>query len=270
TLLRDAARGTGTDWSLLAAIAWQEHDFRSSGALLGAGLSPAAWKTYGSDGNGDGTVSRTNRSDQARTVATYLADARSTETAALRAYYAASHPSYHVRRTVFLADWFGALGTTALTRGLSSDEAKAELAQRVLADKGADIYEAGRGDIEAGLVDPRVLMTIELLRARFGSVHVTSLISGHNVFTAGGNVSLHSMGQGIDIGALGGEVITPSTQTRGSNIWRAVRELLLLPESSQPKEIISLWDMGGASFALPDHDDHLHVGYATSGDADKG
>ncbi|MCW2974496.1 MAG: Lytic transglycosylase catalytic, partial [Thermoleophilia bacterium] len=266
TLLQAAAKGTSTDWSLLAAIAWQENDFRSSGNLLGANLTDAAWKAYGRDGNGDGTVSRTNRADQARTVATYLGGARSTEAASLRAYYAASHTGFHVRRTVFLADWFDALGTTALVRGLSSDEAKEELAQRVLADEDADIYEGGRGDIEAGLIDPRVLMTIEFLRARFGTVHVTCLISGHNVFTAGGNVSLHSMGQGVDIGSLGGEVITPSTQTRGSNIWRAVRELLLLPESSQPKEIISLWDMGGASFALPDHDDHLHVGYANEAD----
>jgi hypothetical protein len=31
----------------------------------------------------------------------------------------------------------------------------------------------------------------------------------------------------------------------------------------QPAELISLWDMGGASFALPDHDDHIHIGFKT-------
>ena len=263
-LLTDAAKGTGTDWSLLAAIAWQESRFDdpSSGLLVGRHLTDAAWKAYGRDGDGDGHVLRSDRADQARTVATYLATARSTPTASLRAYYTGIHSGFHSRRALFLADYFDALGTTALVKGISDDAAKQEIADRVLADGDVDIYDAGRSDIEAGLIDPRVLVTVEFLRARFGSVHVTCLTSGHSIYTKGGNVSDHAVGRAVDIGALGGQVITASTQTRGSNIWRSIRELLLLPNAAQASQVISLWDMGGASFALPDHDDHLHIGFS--------
>jgi hypothetical protein len=45
-----------------------------------------------------------------------------------------------------------------------------------------------------------------------------------------------------------------------------VRLLLLLPKPLQPRQIISLMDLDGptgnkGSFALPDHYDHIHVGY---------
>jgi hypothetical protein len=53
---------------------------------------------------------------------------------------------------------------------------------------------------------------------------------------------------------------------RGSNTYHAVRGILLLPESMQPAELISLWDMGGPSFAMADHADHIHIGFQRSHD----
>jgi hypothetical protein len=39
----------------------------------------------------------------------------------------------------------------------------------------------------------------------------------------------------------------------------------------EPHQIISLMTLGGPSFALPDHYDHIHVGYApVPGDVDYG
>jgi hypothetical protein len=37
--------------------------------------------------------------------------------------------------------------------------------------------------------------------------------------------------------------------------------MLLLPEELRPKQLISLFDMGGPSFAMGDHHDHIHAGY---------
>jgi hypothetical protein len=37
--------------------------------------------------------------------------------------------------------------------------------------------------------------------------------------------------------------------------------MLLLPAEVLPRQIISLIGLGGPSFALADHYDHIHVGY---------
>jgi hypothetical protein len=42
---------------------------------------------------------------------------------------------------------------------------------------------------------------------------------------------------------------------------RAVRDILLLPAEIRPRQLISLIGMGGPSFALANHDDHIHVGF---------
>ncbi len=50
-------------------------------------------------------------------------------------------------------------------------------------------------------------------------------------------------------------------QQPGGIVDRAVREILSLPPALQPAQVISLLDLSGPSFRLPDHGDHLHVGY---------
>jgi hypothetical protein len=50
-------------------------------------------------------------------------------------------------------------------------------------------------------------------------------------------------------------------QAPGGLTERAVRNILLLPMELQPKQVISLLGLGGPSFPLEDHHDHIHVGY---------
>jgi hypothetical protein len=47
----------------------------------------------------------------------------------------------------------------------------------------------------------------------------------------------------------------------GSVTERAVRDLLLLPAELQPRQVISLIGMGGPSFPMANHDDHVHIGF---------
>ncbi|MCW2923988.1 MAG: Lytic transglycosylase catalytic [Thermoleophilia bacterium] len=267
-LLFAAAKGTGTEWSTLAAVAWLDSRWGdpSAGSLVGRRLTAAAWSKYGTDGDGDGTVDHANSADQARTVATYLGTARDSKGGALRAYFGGHNGKALTRRARFLADYFDALGPEAIVTGLEDPATRKALEDRILADPDVEIYEGGRGDIAAGLIDPRVLVSIEFLANRFGTVTVSCLISGHGVFTASGNVSLHSYGQAADIAALGGESIL-GHQQRGGRAYRAVKELLLLPDAMQSDELISLWDLGAPSFALADHDDHVHIGFTTVSDA---
>jgi len=64
----------------------------------------------------------------------------------------------------------------------------------------------------------------------------------------------------VDISALGGVSIYGNQQPGGVT-EKAVRNVLLLPVELRPKQVISLLGLGGPSFALADHYDHIHVGY---------
>jgi hypothetical protein len=50
-------------------------------------------------------------------------------------------------------------------------------------------------------------------------------------------------------------------QEPGGITERAVRDILFLPAELMPKQVISLLGMGGPSFPLADHYNHIHIGY---------
>ena len=50
-------------------------------------------------------------------------------------------------------------------------------------------------------------------------------------------------------------------QGQGSITEAVIRDLLLLQGTMRPAQIISLMEFGGPTFAMGDHDDHIHVGY---------
>ena len=89
---------------------------------------------------------------------------------------------------------------------------------------------------------------------------VSSLFSGHRKFARPGVVSAHIYGHAVDIAAVG-EVSIAGHQQPGGITEAAVRSLLLLPSELQPQQVISLLGLGGPSFPLRDHGDHIHVGF---------
>ncbi len=147
---------------------------------------------------------------------------------------------------------------------------KAELQDRVLSDKRINIYECGRRDIRAGIIDRRILALIEYLAVKGVEPSISSLQCGHGLYTASGNISQHSTGSAVDISVVYGSVITPATQGEGSPTDRAVREILKLQGNMKPDQIITLMKYEGAdnTLAMGDHDDHIHVGYRPITDAD--
>jgi hypothetical protein len=161
-------------------------------------------------------------------------------------------------RVVALAHYNKAVGIGGLTRGLKAVED--ELARRVLASPRLDIYPGGRSDIEHGVTSRPVLALLAYLSSRYEQVGVTSLTSGHSFLTASGNVSAHSYGNAVDIATLNDTPIL-GHQERGGPTERALWNILMLPDELGPSEVISLFDLGGPSFALADHADHIHVGY---------
>jgi hypothetical protein len=161
-------------------------------------------------------------------------------------------------RAVALAAYNRAVGLRSLVQGLKA--AKPRLVRQLLADPRATIYASGREDLRRGRIDVRVVVTIKYLAQRFGQVTVSSLFSGHRMYSRPGVVSAHYHGQAVDIATVGG-VSMIGNQEQGSITDRAVRSILMLPVEVQPRQVISLLAMGGPSFAMANHDDHIHVGY---------
>jgi hypothetical protein len=140
--------------------------------------------------------------------------------------------------------------------------AKGELARRVLADPRLDIYGCGRRDIEAGVIDRRVLAALAFLSASGLRPTVTSLRCGHGALTSSGNASEHASGAAVDIAAINGIPII-GNQGAGSITELTIRRVLTLQGVMKPHQIISTMTFAGAdnTFAMSDHADHIHVGW---------
>ena len=139
---------------------------------------------------------------------------------------------------------------------------KDTLAKRVLADPRVQIYQCGRQDIQAGAIDRRVLATLEFLVASGFNPTVSALECGHSYLTDSGNVSEHSSGNAVDIAAINGIPILDH-QGAGSITEMVIQRLLTLQGTMKPHQIISLMTFDGAdnTLSLPDHADHIHVGF---------
>jgi hypothetical protein len=161
-------------------------------------------------------------------------------------------------RALALARYNRAAGLHALVTGLTA--AKPSLQRKVLADRRLHIYQGGRLDVALGRIDVRVLVLMEYLAEAHGEVTVSSLLSGHRLYARPGVVSAHIYGLAVDVSGLGGSSIAGNQQPNGLT-ERAVRHILLLPKELQPRQVISLLGLGGPSFPLADHWDHIHIGY---------
>jgi hypothetical protein len=142
-------------------------------------------------------------------------------------------------------------------------ESKSALEQRVLADPALSIYSCGRQDIATGQIDRRVLAVMEYLVAKGYRLEITSLKCGHSYLTSSGNVSAHSYGSAVDIAAVNGIPIA-GHQGKGSITEAVIKDLMMLQGTMRPAQIISLMDLGPPTFVLPDHWNHIHVGYSFS------
>jgi hypothetical protein len=206
----------------------------------------------------DGRIGRTPaRPAQVRALATKLVNlgARSDEWSAVLALRGRTS---FADRAVAGARLHRAVGLRALVTGLEA--AKRDLERLTLADRRISIYPGGRSDIATHRIDIRVLVVLRYLAEGFGQVTVSSLQTGHRLYSRPGVVSAHVYGLAVDIAALSGLSIT-GNQAPGSITEQAVRALLLLPAGMQARQVISLLGLGGASFAMANHYDHIHVGF---------
>jgi hypothetical protein len=161
-------------------------------------------------------------------------------------------------RATALARFDRAIGLKGLVNGLEA--ARKSIATRLLSDRNVSIYEGGRNDLVQNKVDVRVLTVIAYLRETFGQVTVSSLISGHRLYARPGVISAHIAGHALDVSGLG-DVPIQGHQEPGGMTERAVREILFLPAEVMPRQVISLLGLGGPSFPMADHYNHIHIGF---------
>jgi hypothetical protein len=147
-------------------------------------------------------------------------------------------------------------------------ESKEQLQQQVLADPSIDIYACGRRDIQAGLIDQRVLATLEFLAASGLKPGVSGLRCGNSLantaFDKTGTLSDNATGAGVDISSINGITVV-GHQGPGSITDIAIRRLLTLQGSYKPSRIVSLMSYPATdnTFAESDHGNSIHIGFAT-------
>jgi len=269
TLYKQAGRHNHVPWPILAAINEIETDFGRNVAVSSAGavgwmqFMPATWAMYGVDADHNGKKDPRSPRDAIFAAARYLR-ASGARTNLRRAIFAYNHAGWYVDSVLLRANRIAAQAgerDVRLTRLLEARTRRLE--HQVLTDPRITIYDCGRQDIEQHKVDRRVLIVLRFLAWSGLDPTVSALECGHSYYTASGNVSEHSSGNAVDISAINGVPIL-GNQGPGSIAEATIRELLTLRGAERPHQIISLmtFDDADNTLALPDHADHIHVGFA--------
>ncbi|MHB1836548.1 MAG: lytic murein transglycosylase [Solirubrobacteraceae bacterium] len=169
-------------------------------------------------------------------------------------------------------DPFAGPGAKNPTAGQVLLMSKQQLTERVLHDSHVGIYACGRRDISAGLIDRRVLATIEFLSASGLDPYVSGLECGHSASGANGVDAAGATGASVDISRINGIPVL-GHQGAGSITDETIRRLLTLQGAMAPDEIVS--DMAYRSqpttLALSSHRNRIQIvftpAYGTGGRA---
>jgi hypothetical protein len=115
----------------------------------------------------------------------------------------------------------------------------------------------GVADMQAGRIDPRIVAVLAKL-AEAHVLTVSAMCSDHPKFTAGGTISQHYLGRGVDIAAIDGVPVGPANPTA----LDVALGLSALDAGYRPDEV-------GSPFAIPrpgyytdaGTQDHLHIAF---------
>jgi hypothetical protein len=221
--------------------------------------SQSTWDSFGVDGDGDGTKSPYAPADAIPAAARYLvaSGAPGDYRAAIFAY---NHAVWYVNEVLAKADEYRSAAPLP-TDGGGDVQPPSVTVPEILDNHRVTLTPIQRSDVRSGQLDPRVLAAMATI-GEHHSIVVTALKSDHSTYTVDGNVSNHSAGRAMDIGAVDGEVCRGITTGKCAGL---VRELAAMTGPLRSTELIYCWDPDGPSdprgFARADHCDHIHVGW---------
>jgi hypothetical protein len=139
---------------------------------------------------------------------------------------------------------------------------KEQLVYRVLEDPHAHIYACGRRDIQAGLIDRRILGVIEYLSASGLDPTVSGLECGHSQGARTGVDAAGATGASVDVSKIN-DIPILGHQGKGSITDITIRRLLTLQGVYKPDEIVSTMSYKHQSntLALPNHANRIQIAY---------
>lgn len=251
-----AATCPGLSWTVLAAIGQVESRHGADAGVSSAGavgpmqFLPDTWLQYGFDASGDGRADVQDPGDAIFSAALMLCANGAAQPGGLRgALWTYNHASWYVDLVVATAEVYAA-------RDIHLPVAEAA---GLLASPQLVLTDLARGDIESGMVDPRVLRILAEA-SRSHTISVSVIQAGHSPFVEGTTrYSNHLFGRAVDIYMVDGEGVSPmSSSARALVMW-----LLSLEGPDRPEEVGHPFpDLAGpGSFSDDSHLDHLHIGF---------
>jgi hypothetical protein len=257
-IYRTAAQSCdGLDWTVLAAIHKIETNFGRSeisstkGALGPMQFMPSTWRSYGSDGDGDGLADINNVTDAIFSAAYLLCANGAGDPARLSdAIWNYNHSDRYVVEVLELATSYG---IATLGTGLANGAPSA-----LLHNPRLTFTSNARADLEAGVVDSRIVALLDSISRRY-QIGISVFETGHSMLTRSGSTSNHYYGRAVDISFVDGSPVS----TTNSSARHLVTALAALRGPLRPDEIghpfPDMIFVGGFSDA--DHDDHIHLGF---------
>lgn len=227
-------------------------------------ISPS-WAAFGQDGNGDGVENPHNIFDGALAAGQLLCQSEGGE---IEDIYSALWSYNRSREYADLVMHWARL-YVALPFGLGDGTA-----EDLLNHPNIELAPRARGDVEAGIVDPRLIASLVSAADQF-TMYIGWFKTGHSECVGGGSiaqrpgctVSNHYYGRAADIGAVGfaGEddrpLVRPNNEAARvlTDLWGSLPgDDVLRPES-----LGSPWDTGvfAGHFTDAAHQNHLHVAW---------
>lgn len=268
-IYQKAAKDTcGMPWEVLAAIGKIETDHGRStlpgvhsdqnfaGAKGPMQFLQGTWDAYGVDGDGDGDKDVYDSVDAIWGAAKYLCSNGAGEGNEQRLHDAIwnyNHSEAYVADVLRIAASYREAGT-----GIGSTDVQALLNNPRLI-----LPPESRQDLQTpGMIDQRVVDFLGWAVANH-EIAVSVLKTGHSQYVAGTDrVSNHYMGRAVDIAAVDGEAVRPSSGASR----RFVEEIIAL-DAGHPDEVGQPWDdlvgaRGRNVFTDSSHKGHVHVGFA--------
>ena len=247
----------GLDWTVLAAIHNVETNFGTGPAISSAGAQgpmqfmPATWRAYGVDGDQDGSRDVNNVVDAVFGATNLLCANGAGDPARLPdALWNYNHSDEYVAQVLALATSYGIVTISSVGTSASPSD--------VLNNPRIVLSVNARADLEAGIVDPRLVAVLETV-ARRHALAISVFKSGHSIRTRSGSISNHFYGRAVDIYAVDG--VSVSSSNHGAR--QVVMTLNALPVKLRPTELGHPFPelSGTIGFSDADHVGHLHVGF---------
>lgn len=252
-----AATCEGLDWTVLAAIHKVETNFgrgsvsSSKGAQGPMQFMRATWRAYAVDGDGDGVADINDVDDAVYSAANLLCANGAGDPGRLAdAIWNYNHSDAYVTEILSVATSYGVVTLGSLTVASTPSD--------LLRNPRITLTSNARADLEAGVVDPRLVTLLDALSRRY-ILGISVFKTGHSKYTKSGNVSLHYYGRAVDIFFVDGRPVSSVNGAARAVLVDASRIAgqLRADELGHPFG----WIRVPGGFSDANHRDHLHLGY---------